>query len=122
MLVGILDSRVLTGLIGVTQFVRLVELVGVGLAKPVPLLVMMASQRSESIILVRAGCGVGGSIGQRSCVFSEGLFAVWISHEERGLKCTKNSSVLTVGVSSAMGIVVVLYERTMPTLLVTRSE
>ena len=63
LLVGFSDSSVLTGLIGVMQFVRLVEYVGVVLAKPVLLLVMMASQRSESIILVRAGCGVGGSIG-----------------------------------------------------------
>ena len=108
--------------LGVTQSSPLFGCWGLASVMLLWVLVMMASQRSESIILVRAGCGVGGSIRQRSCVFSEGLSAVWTSHEERGLKCTKNSSVLTVGVSSAMGIAVVLYARTIPTWLVTRSE
>ena len=70
--------------------------------------VIVAPHRSESIIMGSAGWGVGGRSGQRSRVFSAGMWAAWIFHEEFCLLATKNSSVDVVGVRVPMGMAVVL--------------
>ena len=92
----------------VTQFVCLLGCVRVVSAVPASPLVMIARHRSESIILVSEGWGVGGSVGQTSYVFLVALWAAWTSHEENRANCMKNESEVTVGVISAMVMAIVL--------------
>ena len=69
MLVSFLESRLVIGQGFVTRFVCLLGCVRVVSAVPASPLVMIARHRSESIILVSEGWGVGGSVGQTSYVF-----------------------------------------------------
>ena len=82
---------------------------------------MIAIHSGESIILVSAGKGLLGRIGQRSCVFLAGVCAASTVQVAGSEQDTINSSTGLDFVRSPMGVAIVRKQITTPTRLVTRS-